>query len=141
MKRKSNVKSEVELTFIYKGYKCIIISNYMEMPEFKIESLEKFTEKKGNVKWFCGYVGVNKSHLLYKISKEVIKNKIDTKRSITLCSFGDGKFLPKDRKWYIGFDTFMIYDKDKSDIKKIKTELKDLVNQLTTKNLILNKLE
>ncbi len=141
MKRKSDVNSKVELTFTYKKHKCIIISNYMEIPEFKIESLDKFTKKESNIKWFCGYVGVTKSHLLYKILKGDIKNKIDTFRSITFCGFGDGKFLPKDRKWYIGFDTFMIYEKDKTDKKKIKKELKIMVNQLTTKNLILNKLK
>ena len=121
----------IEEIFDYKGFKCVIVFNEIKMPKIK-----HFVGK-----WRGGYVGVKKRHPLYKKNYNGIYNLILVHRGLTFSDFGEGKVLPKDGTWWLGFGCNHYEDTIKNwTFKRVKKEVKELAEQLVIKNLILESL-
>ena len=133
IKYKEERISIVEEIFEHKGFKCIVVLNELKLP-IKFHTIEK--------KWRCGYCGIKKGHLLYKKDYNKLDNMIFAHRGLTFSNFGNGKVLPKNKTWWIGFDCHHYGDTIKHwTFEKVKKEVKELAEQLTIKNLILRGLE
>ncbi len=120
----------IEEIFDYKGFKCMIIFNELIVSNPKIE----------NMKWRCGYVGIQKGHPFYKKHYDKIEEKGGTSvhGGLTFSQIGDDEFYPKDY-WWIGFDCNHYKDDLRNwTFKRVKKEVKELAEQLTIKNLILS---
>lgn len=140
---KERTETTIEEVFDYKGFKCVVTLNELHFPEGikiskKMEKLMVSFERK----WRCGYVGVPSQHPLYK---KTIKHEIDelvfAHGGLTFSDFGDEKILPKNA-WWFGFDCHHSNDTIHNwTFKRVKKEVMELAEQLTTKNLILRGLE
>ena len=85
-----------EEIFNHNGFKCIVVLH---------EIITSHKEVK-DMKWRCGYIGISKKHPFYKKNYDEIEEKGGTSvhGGLTFSDFGDGKVLPKDYTWWVGFD-------------------------------------
>ncbi len=127
------VYKTIEEIFNYKGFRCIVVLNEIIVSRKEIKDM----------KWRCGYIGINAKHPFYKKSYDEIEERwrISAHGGLTFSDFGAGKVLPKDY-WFIGFDCHHSYDDIKHwTFERVKKEVKELAEQLTIKGLILKGLE
>jgi len=111
----------------------VVILNEIGLPK-NITTLEP--------KWRCGYVGVHSQHQLYKKEYGEIDELVFAHGGLTFSGFGDGEYLPIKNIWYFGFDCNHFKDTINNwTFKRVKKEVIELAEQLTTKNLILKGLE
>lgn len=126
-------ESIIENIFNHKGFKCMVVLN-----KLRIYKGNRICRIKSLPDWRCAYVGLRQSHVLYNIKHNEINSKEIFSTNLTYSEKGDGKVFKKGY-WWIGFDV-MTFRKTIS-LSRIKKIINELANGLTTKNLVLKRLE
>ena len=137
-KNKDRYLYKIEEEFDYKGFKCIVL--LINLPKEETQQL-KLHKIKINTKWRCGYVGVDKKHILYKKHYQDLDNhNFNVNGGLTFSGFR--KEILSKGYWYFGFDFNHYSNTPKNSSFRIaKQQVKRLARELLQDNLILDNLK